>query len=224
MFDKHTISFLQELSTNNNRDWFHANKQRYEEQVRTPALEFIELMEPAIKRVSPYLDCTAKKVGGALMRVHRDTRFGNDKTPYKTNIGIHFRHVRGKDVHSPGYYLHIEPGEVYLGAGIWKPDSPHLKAIRLLIDEHPKEWRALKKKVLGNGAFSLSGDSLKTAPRGYSPEHPAIEDLRRRDFIALMQLPPEAIHDKNFHKLIGKQIKSTAPLMKFLCDANDLMF
>ena len=111
MFSKKTIAFLKELSKHNNRDWFNENKQRYEDEVRTPALEFIESMAPALRRISPYFDASAKKVGGSLMRVYRDTRFGEDKTPYKTNIGIHFRHVRAKDVHAPGFYVHIEPTE-----------------------------------------------------------------------------------------------------------------
>ena len=224
MFPQETISFLQELAGNNTREWFNANKERYEKQVRTPALDFIATMEPAIKGISPYIDSSARKVGGSLMRVHRDTRFGKDKTPYKTNIGIQFRHVRGKDVHAPGFYLHIEPGDVFIGAGIWRPDSNHLHAIRLLIDEHPKEWKALKKKVLAKGDFKLSGESLKRAPKGFTPDHPDIEDLNRKDFIAIKNLPPESIHEKDFHKLIARQFKSTAPLMKFLCDANDLMF
>lgn len=224
MFPKKTIRFLKELSSNNNRDWFALNKSRYEDDVRTPALNFIEAMEPSVKRVSPYLECQAKKVGGALMRVHRDTRFGKDKTPYKTNIGIQFRHVRGKDVHTPGYYIHIQPGEVFMGAGIWKPDSAHLRGIRTLIDEHPREWRALRKKVIEKTAFELSGDSLQRAPKGYSPEHPQIEDLRRKDFIATLDLPVSAIHDERFPALIASHMKTTAPFMKFLCDANDLMF
>lgn len=224
MFPKQTIKFLQELSHNNNREWFNSNKERYEELVRTPALNFISTMEPAIHRISPYIDSSARKVGGALMRVHRDTRFGKDKTPYKTNIGIQFRHVRGKDVHAPGFYLHIEPGDVFLGAGIWRPDSLHLKAIRLLIDEHPAEWKALKKKVLGKGDFRFSGESLKKAPKGFSPDHPDIEDLNRKDFIAIQNLPPTSVHDRQFHKLMAKQLRTTTPLMKFLCDANDLMF
>lgn len=224
MFPKKTIRFLKELSSNNNRDWFALNKTRYEDEVRTPALNFIDAMEPSVKRLSPYIDCTAKKVGGALMRVHRDTRFGKDKTPYKTNIGIQFRHVRGKDVHCPGYYVHIEPGDVFFGAGIWKPDSANVKAIRTLIDEHPREWRALKKKVFGKSDFEFSGDSLKRAPKGFSPEHPEIEDLRRKDFIAVLNLPVSAIHQEDFPARIAAHMKTTAPLMKFLCEANDLMF
>lgn len=224
MFPRSTTRFLKELSANNNRDWFAENKSRYEEQVRTPALAFIESMEPAIRRISPYIDCSARKSGGSLMRVYRDTRFGKDKTPYKTNIGIQFRHVRGKDVHAPGYYLHIEPGEVFFGAGIWKPASSDLKAIRTLIDEHPKEWRALKRKVIDKSDLELAGDSLKRAPKGFSPEHTDIEDLKRKDFIATMSLPVSVVHDSHLSEAVATHMKTSAPLMRFLCEALDLMF
>ncbi|MFK7993886.1 MAG: DUF2461 domain-containing protein [Granulosicoccus sp.] len=224
MFPKQTIRFLKQLSANNNREWFAENKQRYEDEVRTPALQFIEAMAPALTQVSPYIEASSKKVGGSLMRVYRDTRFGKDKTPYKTNIGINFRHVRAKDVHSPGYYLHIQPGEVFFGAGIWQPDSPTLLAIRTLITEHPKEWKAMKKKVLRVTEFELTGSSLKRAPKGFDPEHELIEDLRRKDFIAVCKLPVSAIHDKDFNKNVKRLIKQSAPLMAFICEANDLLF
>jgi len=224
MFPKQTIRFLKQLKINNNREWFAENKQRYEDEIRTPAFQFIESMEPALQRVSPYIEAHAKKVGGSLMRVHRDTRFGKDKTPYKTNIGIHFRHARAKDVHSPGYYLHIEPTDVFFGAGIWQPDGPTLMAIRTLIVEHPKEWKSVKKKVLGRTDFELTGSSLKRAPKGFDVDHELIEDLRRKDFIAIYKMPVSAIHAADFSKSVGKLVKQSAPLMAFICEANDLLF
>jgi len=224
MFSKKTIAFLKELTKNNNRDWFNENKQRYEDEVRTPALEFIESMAPALQRVSPHFDASAKKVGGSLMRVYRDTRFGNDKTPYKTNIGIHFRHARAKDVHAPGFYVHIEPTECFFGAGIWRPESSTLKAIRTLIDEHPKEWQSIKRKVTAKSELELAGDSLKRAPKGFDPEHKLIEDLKRKDFIATCPLKVSAIYSKNFDQQVAGLFKTGAPLMKFLCAADDLMF
>ena len=102
MFTKSTFSFLDELAASNNRAWFEENKSRYESLVREPALAFIEAMEPALRKFAPNLRAEPRKVGGSLMRVFRDTRFSRDKTPYKTNIGIQFRHSLGKDVHAPG--------------------------------------------------------------------------------------------------------------------------
>ncbi len=121
-FPKTCVPYLKKLAKNNNRPWFNDNKQRYEDAVRTPALAFIEAMGPPLKKqLSPHFLAQPKKVGGSLMRVYRDTRFANDKTPFKTNVGIQFRHELGKDVHAPGFYLHIEPGNCFLGAGICAP-------------------------------------------------------------------------------------------------------
>lgn len=224
MFSKKTFKFLKDLEKNNNRDWFTANKHRYEDDVRTPALEFIESMVPALHRVSPYFDASPKKVGGSLMRVYRDTRFGTDKTPYKINIGIHFRHVRAKDVHAPGFYLHIEQKEAFFGAGIWRPESSTLKGIRTLIDEHPKEWLGIKKKVTNKNDFALQGDSLKRAPKGFDPEHSLIDDLKRKDFIAVSPLPLTSITGEDLPKQIAKLMRGSSPLMQFLCTADDLMY
>ena len=113
-FGADTRRFLAELEGNNNRDWFQANKHRYDEFVLEPSLEFIAAMGPLLEEISPHFLAIPKRVGGSLMRVYRDTRFGHDKRPYKTNIGIQFRHEMGKDVHAPGYYLHIETASCFL--------------------------------------------------------------------------------------------------------------
>ena len=134
-FPKTCFPFLRQLQKNNNREWFNANKQRYEDSIRTPALSLIEHIGPEIaEKLSPHFVAIPKKVGGSLMRVYRDTRFAKDKTPYKTNIGIQFRHELGKDVHAPGFYLHIEPGNCFIGTGIWRPESLFLNKIREFID------------------------------------------------------------------------------------------
>ena len=119
MFSKATLEFLDELDANNNRTWFEANKQRYESLVRGPALDFIEAMGPVLKTFAPHFRVDPRKTGGSLMRVYRDTRFSHDKTPYKTNIGIQFRHALGKDVHAPGFYVHIAADECFFAAGCW---------------------------------------------------------------------------------------------------------
>ncbi|MCA9520487.1 MAG: TIGR02453 family protein, partial [Myxococcales bacterium] len=106
-FGDETLDFLEELSLNNNRDWFTAHKPRYESFVRDPALAFVRAMAPRLERLAPSLIADDRKMGGSLMRIYRDTRFSKDKTPYKTNIGIHFRHKSAKDVHAPGLYVHV---------------------------------------------------------------------------------------------------------------------
>lgn len=224
MFNRKTVKFLKDLEKNNNREWFTANKQRYEEEVRTPALDYIESMSMHMAKISPHFVVSAKKVGGSLMRVHKDIRFSKDKTPYKTNVGIHFKHSRGKDVHAPGFYLHIEPGDVFIGAGIWRPASSTLKNVRMLIDEYPEEWKKLATKIAGKDGFAFGGDSLKRPPAGFAKDHPLIDDLKRKDFIAVQNLKVSDVYAKDFDRRTAKLFKAASPLVNFICDADDLPF
>lgn len=99
-FTPDIFAFLRDLATNNNRAWFHENKQRFEDSVRQPALDFItDFVEP-LETLSPHFVADSRTVGGSLFRIHRDTRFSKDKTPYKLNTGMHFRHERAKDAHA----------------------------------------------------------------------------------------------------------------------------
>src|SRR5215212_12031343 len=136
-FSAALFTFLRELKANNRRDWFQANKARYEEDVKEPALAFIEDIGHRLPEVAPHLVADTK----SLFRIHRDTRFAKDKTPYKTHVGIYFRHARAAEADTPGLYLHLEPGHVFLGAGIWHPGSPGLKRIRDALVARPDEWR-----------------------------------------------------------------------------------
>ena len=139
-FTQASLKFLSRLAKNNNRDWFNERKQEYEDSVRSPALDFIADMGNEIEDISSHFVAIPKKSGGSLMRPYRDVRFGKDKRPFKTNVGIQFRHHLGKDQHAPGFYLHIEPKGCFVGVGIWRPDGPTLASIRTAIDKKPKEW------------------------------------------------------------------------------------
>lgn len=223
MFKKSTAKFLRELEKNNNREWFELNKQRYEDDVREPALAYIEAMAPHLAKISDCFVASPKKVGGSLMRVHRDMRFSKDKTPYKTNIGIQFRHVAGKDVHAPGFYMHIEPSQVFVGAGIWRPDNATINNMRLHMDGNQAEWKKITKGLTNKG-FTLYGESLKKPPRGYDADHPLLEDLKRKDYIATQDMKLSMISQADFVKQSAKLFASTRPLIKFICEANDLDF
>ncbi len=225
MFDQKTIKFLKELEKNNQRDWFEKNRQRYESEVRGPALNYIEAMQDPIHLISPYFDVSAKKTGGSLMRVFKDMRFSKDQKPYKTNVGIQFRHVAGKDVHAPGFYLHIEPGQMFLAAGIWSPDNPTLHKVRTMIDEYPDEWLGIKKKLVsGKSQFEMHDGSLKRAPKGFPVDHPLIEDLKRKHFIVSIKLLQKDIFGKPAVSNTARLFKNTAPLVKFICESCDLDF
>ena len=223
-FTAEGMSFLNKLEKNNNRDWFHEHKSDYESLIRTPALNFIDDMENDLAHLSPHFLAVAKKVGGSLMRVHRDVRFGRDKSPYKTNIGIQFRHEMGKDVHAPGFYLHVEPGDCFIGVGIWRPDSTALGKIRDAIIERDKYWLTAINDKKFKKNFVLSGESLKTAPRGYDKEHPLITDLRRKDFIAISHVDDKTVLSKNFKQHVVKRFSEAESYMQFLCKALTLKY
>ncbi|MEW8026364.1 MAG: DUF2461 domain-containing protein [Candidatus Thiodiazotropha sp.] len=223
-FPPQTLTFLEALAQNNNREWFADNKQQYESAVREPALAFIEEMAPKLNGISNQFRAIAKKTGGSLMRVYRDTRFSKDKTPYKTNIGIQFRHSLGKDVHAPGFYLHIEPGNCFLGAGIWHPDSKTLSKIRNFITDNPAAWRAALREKPFRKHFQLVGDSLIRPPRGFPAEHPLIEDLKRKDFIALKDFDSEEIDTPSFCNFVTRGFRQTDSLMRYLCAAVEVNY
>jgi uncharacterized protein (TIGR02453 family) len=224
MFTKATFDFLNELADNNNRAWFEANKTRYEALVREPALDFIEAMEPGLKTFAPSFRAEPRKVGGSLMRVFRDTRFSRDKTPYKTNIGIQFRHALGKDIHAPGFYVHIATDECFFAAGCWHPETDALGKIRDLVAQKPEKWFAARNDKKFTAQWELWGDSLTRPPRGYPADHPAIEDIKRKDFVALAPLSRKEVIGSGLLKLTEKRFAETVPLMKFLCEALDVKY
>lgn len=221
-FSSATLDFLRELSANNDRDWFAANKHRYEADVLDPALAFIADMQKPLAKLAPSFAAVPKRVGGSLMRVYRDTRFSKVKTPYKTNIGIQFRHTAGKDVHAPGFYVHIEPDSVFVGAGSWRPAAPMLAAIREAIGEDPKTWHRIVNAKRFRETFELGGETLKRPPRGFDAEHPAIDDLKRKDFIAVAQMAPTDILEPDFKREVAARLRTAVPYMQFLCEANGL--
>ncbi len=224
MFTKSTFAFLDELAANNNRAWFEENKSRYDALVSEPALDFIEAMEPALKVFAPSFRAEPRKVGGSLMRVFRDTRFSRDKTPYKANIGIQFRHALGKDVHAPGFYVHIENDECFWGAGCWHPEADALGKIRDLVVQKPEKWFAVRDDKKFAAHWALWGDSLTRPPRGYAANHIAIEDIKRKDFVALAPLTIKEVTGKSLVSLTEKRFTESVPLMKFLCEALEVKY
>jgi len=223
-FEAATLKFLQDLSQNNNREWFKENKSRYEEQVLDVALRFIQSMHDPLQEIAPHFVAQATRMGGSLMRVYRDTRFSKIKLPYKTNIGIQFRHELAKDVHSPGYYVHIDPDEVFLGAGMWRPDADPLRGIRERIAAKPAEW----KRAIGDKGFrrhfSLGGESLTRPPRGFDKDHELIDDIKRKSFIAVKHMDRDDCLSPQFQRRVETAFKAADPYMRFLCKAVGVPF
>jgi len=213
------FKFYKELVKNNERDWFNANKDRYLDDVVAPSLEFIAAIEPKLKKVSPHFLAIAKRSRGSLMRIYRDTRFSKNKQPYKTNLGIQFRHEMGKDVHAPGFYFHYSPKESFMGAGVWCPDRAPLKQIRTTIVDYSARWKRTVNNKKFKEVFELAGDSLKRAPRDFDPEHKLIEDLKRKDHIAVCPLKAADLKTPEIIDMTIDRIKRSMPYVRFLCDA-----
>jgi len=213
------FAFLTELKENNNRDWFHANKDRYKAEIQEPLLHFISDFAGPLNEISPNFIADPRPSGGSMFRIYRDVRFSKDKSPYKTHAAAQFRHRAGRDVHAPGFYLHLEPGGVFAGAGLWHPDRTALDMIRTAIVERPDEWRA----VLGDPSFikhhELSGESLKRAPRGYDPEHPLVEDLKRKDFVCVRRFTQKKAASAAFLDDFVESCRGAGPFVQFLTEA-----
>jgi uncharacterized protein (TIGR02453 family) len=223
-FSPALFAFLRELREHNDRDWFKANKERYAEAVQEPALEFVADFAPRLEKISRHMVANPSPVGGSVFRIHRDTRFSKDKSPYKTHLGIHFRHEEARSPHSPVFYLHLEPGTVFAAAGVWRPDTAALVKIREGIAAEPERWRRTTRAKAFAGRFELRGDSLKRAPAGYQPDHPLIEDLKRKDFIAVATLSEEAACSAGFLDVFAENARASASYLRFLCDALGLPF
>jgi uncharacterized protein (TIGR02453 family) len=151
-------------------------------------------------------------------------RFSKDKSPYKTHLGIQFRHARGEDAHCPGYYLHLQPGEVFVGAGIWHPDPQTARRIRTAIAADGAGWKRAAHGKRFRERYALAGDSLARPPAGFPKDHALLEDLKRKDFIGVAPLTQKAVTSPDFERAFLELSKRGAPLMRFLCQALELPF
>ncbi|MCB2224807.1 MAG: DUF2461 domain-containing protein [Actinobacteria bacterium] len=220
-FTPRLFAFLKDLREHNDRAWFQANQARFEEDVREPALRFIEDVSGPLLKVSEHFTADARKVGGSLFRIQRDTRFSSDKSPYKTQVGIQFRHVATRaDVHAPGYYLHLEPGNCFAGVGLWHPSTEHAYAIRHKIADEGAAWKRATRSARFTGAYGgLQGESLVRPPRGFDDGHPLIDDLKRKDFLATARLTQKQVTSDGFLEEYLAAVKTATPFMRFLCEA-----
>ena len=210
--------FLRELAANNSTAWFQANQQRFEDEVRIPMQAFILALADPLAGISRRFVADPARSGGSMFRIHRDTRFSPDKSPYKTNVGAQFRHgACPRDVHSPAFYLHLEPGGCFAGAGLWHPDRDTLQRVREHMLAHPRIWTALKGK-----GIQVQGDTLARVPRGFDPQHPLADALRLKDYYTLIPLTEAQVCAPAFVRTYAELCRQQAPLMKFLTAALNL--
>jgi uncharacterized protein (TIGR02453 family) len=217
-FRPELFDFLRQLRRRNDREWFAKNKARYEEFVRDPALLFIGSFAPHLAKLSPFFVADPRPTRGSLFRIYRDTRFSPDKRPFKTHVGIRFSHGSGKDAHAPVFYLHLEPENCFVAAGVWHPDNRALTRIRTAIVDQPERWAKVRRKL------ELEGDSLTRPPRGYDPTHPFIEDVKRKDFVASLAFTERQVCGPEFMWDFAAACRAMLPLVEFTTKALGLKF
>jgi uncharacterized protein (TIGR02453 family) len=213
--------FLRELAKNNNRDWFTANKSRYETVVRDPSLAFVRAVGPKLASISRHLVADPRPVGGSVMRIYRDTRFSKDKSPYRTTVGIHFSHepVGSEEEHLPGFFLHLAPSDSWVYSGQWMPDPRRLQQIRKALVDRPAEWKKVRAAVPG-----IEGEMLKRPPPGFDPAHPLIEDIKRKGFTSGLAIKDAVVTAGDFPDQFVALCRSLDPLNRFLSKAIGVVY
>jgi len=217
-FTPDLFRFLTRLKRNNNRDWFQAHKEEWEACVREPVLRFITDLAAPLYEITPHLVADPRPSRGSMFRIYRDTRFSNDKRPYKTHVAMRFSH-RGKDVHSPGFYLHLEPGGCYAASGLWHPEPATLLKARTAIVSRPTEWRRIRKLLNWGDANKLS-----RSPRGFPADHEFLEDLKLRDLGTSVDFTDKQICGPGFMPIFLKACRTMSPIAEFLSGAVGLKF
>jgi uncharacterized protein (TIGR02453 family) len=222
---KDFFTFFTQLAKNNEREWFEANKQRYKDVVIAPLCDFMEAMAPRVAKISKHIVVDPRPNGGSMFRIYRDVRFAKDKSPYKTNAGLHFRHGLGRDAHVPGFYMHFAPDEVFFGGGIWMPEPAALAKVRHAIADDAKSWKkVVEDKIFAKTFHGIRGDALVRPPKGFDPEHPYIGDIKRKSFFAMHESSPKAAQSADFVDEVEAAFRAAKPLMAYLCKALDAPF
>lgn len=204
-----TLQFLRDLAANNNREWFQQAKPRYEAALKN--------MQQFVKAVENELAKTDQLEGSSLFRIYRDVRFSKDKSPYKNNFGAGF--TRASKLRRGGYYLHIEPGASFAGGGFWAPNPPDLKRIRDELAADDKPIRAIIADPVFVKYFgSLEGEELKTAPAGFERDHPAIDLIRKKQFLLMHKFSDEEVTGEGFLSQVRLTYEAMRPFFDYMSE------
>ena len=224
-FTDAAFKFLRGLARHNSRDWFHAHKAGYDSHVRAPFQRLLTDLQPDLHAISDHYRADPKPVGGSLFRIQRDTRFANDKTPYKPWQGARLFHVRGRQVEAPSFYIHLQPGHCFVGAGLWHPQSDTLRKVRQFIVDNPASWKTAAHSPAFQRRYHLDdSDMLVRPPRGFAADFEFIDDLRHRNFVALRAIDDAAVLGSRLRQTLVRDLQGLAPLVDYLCAALDLEF
>jgi uncharacterized protein (TIGR02453 family) len=208
---KDVFTFLNKIKSNNNRDWFNANKKEYVS-VHENLISFVDGVILEMNKADNIETPTGKK---SLYRIYRDTRFSKDKTPYKTHFGAVMS--RATNQLRGGYYMHFEVGHSFVGGGFWQPNSDDLKRIRKAIASDPDELRAIiTSKAFKNTFGELKGDQVKTAPQGYKKDDPAIDLLRYKQFLISKEFTDAEVLSPDYGKKVVETFKAMRPFFDYM--------
>ena len=213
MFTPKTLSFLRSLKRNNSREWFHARRDQYELHCRQPMIELIERMAVDMRSFAPDHVADPKV---SLFRQFRDTRFSDDKTPMKTHIAATFPNRALGRMNGAGIYFEIAPGWVWIGGGLWRPDTSQLQLVREHVAENHKRLTKIVTSPRLKKIGGLQGDRLTRVPRGFAKDHPAADYLQHRQFIAFREEAPTMATSKTFYKQLRSTLETIVPLVQFL--------
>ncbi|MFC2115609.1 DUF2461 domain-containing protein [Bacteroidota bacterium] len=213
-----SLSFISDLKKNNHKEWFHANRARYDE-ARAEFLAMVEVLVSEIGVFDPDLGSVNPK--SALFRINRDIRFSKDKSPYKTNFGA-FIIKGGKKSGNAGYYFHLEPGGTFVGGGIYHPAPEILKVVRSEIYGNPEEFHdIINEKTFKDYFGDMYDDRLKTAPKGYPKDFEYIELLTYKSYIVSRQFDENSINRDEFLRQTLEAYRRMYPLIRFINYALD---
>lgn len=211
---KEGLAFLADLEQNNDREWFDANKAVYQEKLKAPLEEFCAAVGAQMASFAPDYMTEPKR---ALFRIYRDTRFSNNKTPYKTAQGaLFFRAELGKN-EAAGFYFEVSPKYLGVAAGLYMPNPDYLRAVRAQIMESSEKFQKLvTAKPLVRVFGGLQGDKLSRPPKGYCSEHPAIEWIKFKQWYYWAELDPALATSPAGVKEVVSRFKLAAPVVEFL--------
>lgn len=224
-FTDKSFKFLRGLARNNERAWFLAHKDEYDTHVREPFQRLLTDLQPDLHAVSEHFRSDPKTVGGSLFRIQRDTRFASDKTPYKTWQGARLFHARSKQVPAPSFYLHLQPGNSFIGAGLWHPETSTQRQIRQFIFNNPGSWKAAAHATALRRRFDLEDEEmLVRPPHGFPADFEFIDDLKHKNFVVSRVIEDSVMLGPKLRQTLAKDLQMLGPFVDYLCAALDLEF
>jgi len=224
-FTDKSLKFLRGLARNNDKAWFNAHREDYERHVRDPYQRLLADLQPGLAAISPHFRSDPKGVGGSLFRIHRDARFSNDKSPYKTWQGARLYHERRREVPAPSFYVHLQPANSFIGAGLWHPEPDTQRRIRQFIFDNPAGWKSAAHAPAVRRRFALEDSGkLVRPPRGFPAEFEFIDDLKHRNWVLWRSLDDATMTGPRLRDVVHRDLRALSPFMDYLCAALDLEF